>query len=345
MIRQTKLKIILAAVILLLIAAIGGYSYVRIHTHTPEYALEQTEQAIESHDLEAFRKYVDVEHLVDHSFDGLMAGLLDTGGGISEEARTAAEDVVLMMKAPILSSFHDAIEQYVSTGAWEPETADEASKLDASDLLARSGLYKTELRQWGDIQPGEDENHAIVDIHVYQQEAGSEFVFKALMVKEEDIWRITEIQNFRDFVVMVGKARRLELDQYLQDSAAIMEKHAKIIREAELKYGDLLSAGSLGKSATREEIKVLMEGTVQKDWEARKEELFSLTVPEAAQTLHHLRLRICDLYIEYARGYGKWMTDKKAATVREADARLKEAKTLEQEARILTRRMEMAKLN
>ncbi len=344
--RQTKLRLLLAAILLLLIAVIGGYTYVRFHMHTPQYALEELEQSVKNHDLKSFQKHVNVDHVLDHSFDGLIEGLLDTGGGTSEEARTAAGNVARMMKAPILSSFRTAVEQYVTTGNWSTTSdEDDASKLDAADLLAQAGLHKTEFRQWGDIQPAEDENRVILDIHVYQQEADRDFVFKALMVKEDNVWCIDEIQNFRDFVVMVGKARRSELDQYLKSSAAVMEKHDRIIREAEQKYGDLLSAGSLGRQNTRDEIKALMEGTIQKDWEARKEELFSMSVPEAAQTLHHLRLRICDLYIEYARGYAAWMTDKKAATVREADMKLKEAKTLEQEARILSRRMEMAKLN
>ena len=109
-----------------------------------------------------------------------------------------------------------------------------------------------------------------------------------------------------------------------------------------MKYSHLLASGSLGSQATRDEIKDLMENVIQKDWDERKQELFSVSVPDAAQTLQHLRIRICDLYIDYAKNYALWMTDKKAGTIREADTKLKQAKTLELEASTIARRMTRA---
>ena len=75
------------------------------------------------------------------------------------------------------------------------------------------------------------------------------------------------------------------------------------------------------------------------DWTQRKAELSDLTVPPMADTLHHLRLRSCDMRIAYILGYAAWLDDKKAATIREAQAKLKQAKTLENEAAALARHM------
>ena len=82
-----------------------------------------------------------------------------------------------------------------------------------------------------------------------------------------------------------------------------------------------------------------MTGTILPDWQARKAALEAIDAPDAATPLHRLRLRICDLYIGYAEGYAVWMTDKKAATIREAEQKLKQAKTLEQEEKFLTKRI------
>lgn len=344
--RQARLKVILLVAALVLVAIMGSFWYLRFRTQTPEYALKEIERSVERHDTKTFYHYVDVDRLLDHSYKGFVDGLLSTEIMMPEEAKGAVGDLVQMMKAPILASFQSDIEQYVATGNWGTASgeSDPSGTVDVSELLARSGLHKTEFRQVESIQATQDENRVIANLLVYQQEAGSEFAFEAVMEKAEDgFWRIEEIQNFKDFVVMVGQARRSQLDRYLLATTAIMEKHDRIVREAELKYGDILSSGSLGNQSTRDEIKLLMTDVIQKDWEERKQELFSMEVPEAARTLHHLRLRICDLHIEYAKGYALWMTDKKSSTIREADAKLKEAKTLEQEARALYRRMDTMK--
>ena len=343
--RQWKLRIILIAAALVLVAIGGCYWYFRVHTHTPEYAMQEIEQAIVKHDTKKFYRYVDVENLLNHSFGDFIDGLLETELIVPEDAKIAAGDLAHMMKAPILASFQSSIEQYVETGNWLPENTENPSfRSQSSDLLSHSGILKTEFRRVESINETQEEDRRIANILVYQQEAQSEFVFETVMEKQKDgIWKIESIQNFKDFIVMVEKARKAQLDNYLSSTAAIMEKHDRIVREAELKYGDILSSGSLGNQDTRDEIKVLMQNVIQKDWEERKQELFSVEVPEAMQTLHHLRLRICDLHIEYARGYALWMTDKKAGTIREADAKLKEAKTLEQEAQLLSRRLHAAK--
>ena len=346
--RQTKLKVILAAGVFLVIAVAGVIWYFRFQAQTPEYSLDQIRQAVEKHDTEKFHRYVDVSELVEHSYEDLVDELLDTGIVMPEDARIAVGDLVQMMKAPILMSFEHAIDQYVKNGNWEAkDTEGDSQSVSSSELLARTGLNKTEFREVKSIQEiKDDEERVIANISVYQAEAEREFVFEAVMEKTEDgYWRVEEIQNFKEFLAVVGEARRARLEHYIASTKEIMEKHDRIVREAELQYGDILSAGSLGKQETRDEIKTLMQNVIQKDWEERKQELFSLEVPEAARTLHRLRLRICDLHIGYARGYALWMTDKKSTTVREADAKLKEAKTLEQEAKVLSRRIEIAKKN
>ena len=150
---------------------------------------------------------------------------------------------------------------------------------------------------------------------------------------------MTAIENYRDYVVMLAKARRSKVDAYLTETASIVAQHETAMREAETQRAEILSAGTLGSSATRQALKDLMEQTILPDWQARKAELEATGVPEAATALHRLRLRICDLYIGYAEGYAAWMSDKKAATIRDAEQKLKQAKTLEQEEKFLTKRI------
>ncbi len=340
--KQMNLKLILAVALLVLVLIAGGFWYMRFHRHTPERTISDIRQALEKHDMKTFERCVDVDSVLNSSYDGFVEGLIDAEIVMPDDAKTAVGDIVRMMKDPILTSFKNAIEQYVSTGKWTEDDGKDPTRItEASELLSRSGLTKTDFRNVESVTKTQDKNIAIANILVYQQEAGSEFTFEVVLTQNEDgQWRVTEIRNFRDFITMVSQARRAQLEKYMLTTAAITEKHERTVREAELKYGDILSSGSLGNQETRDAIKRLMTDVIQKDWEERKQELFTSEVPEAAQSLHHLRLRICDLHIEYAKGYAQWMADKKASTIRDADAKLKEAKTLEQEARVLTRRMD-----
>ncbi len=340
-------RFIPVVVIVLLVAGAGVFLYQRAHRQTPEYALNEIRASLDKHDLNTFEKYVDINGVLESSYPGLMEGLIDSESVITDDAKTAMVDIVSMMKDPILASFKTNIEQYVATGSWTQNNAKEneaSGKTEASELLTRSGLSQLEFRNIEGITPTQNKNTVIANIRAYQHETESEFVFEAVLDKNEDgTWRVNEIRNFKDFIMAVSQARQEQLNKYMQTTEAIIDKHNKIVREAEMKYGDILSSGSLGDQNTRDTLKRLMTDVIQKDWEERKQELFTADVPESAQSLHHLRLRICDLHIEYAKGYALWMTDKKAATIREADAKLKEAKTLEQEERALSRRVNMMK--
>ena len=47
----------------------------------------------------------------------------------------------------------------------------------------------------------------------------------------------------------------------------------------------------------------IMEQDILVDWQERKNELSAVSVPRSMQSLHQLRLKICDLHIAYAQGY------------------------------------------
>lgn len=344
MMTRLKWKLVFVAVLLLLFVSLGGWWYFGYYTKTPDYAVQQIEKALERHDLKLYHAYVDMDSLLDNSYDSFMEGLMESEGALSLETKSTVGSFMQMWKAPIVSSFRDAVDQYVRTGTWddEPEKAAQEPEGigDSRQVIEKSGLLSTQLRNVDSVVLDEASGTATAKVRVFQQEANSEFVLEVILHQGDDgIWRVSEIANLREFISLLGKVRRAELDQYVDDSAAIMEKHDKIIRDAEFRMTGLLTTGSLGSQETRKMLKSLMEDTILQDWQARREELAALEVPNAAATLHHLRLRICDLHIAYAEGYAAWMTDKKAATIREADAKLKQAKTLEQEARFLTKRI------
>lgn len=338
--KMMKFKLIV--VLLLVIAMLfgGAWWYFHIHTKTPEYALQQVETSLTKHDLDRFHRYVDLDALLDASYDDFMAGLVlsDTAG--SEEEKAAIGDFTQMLKAPLLTSFKSAVEQYVTTGAWPGAGSGSGTALDASQFLEKSGLAELEYRGLDGLTKDEEKGRATAEIRVFQQEVDDEFVFDVELTKQDDgDWRVTRVANVKEFASFLAQSRQAKLRAYADAANAIIAKHNETMMKAQEDFTTTLAAGSLGNQQTREALKTLMQDTVVPDWQQRKEELSAIEVPAAAQSLQKLRLKICDLHIAYAQGYADWMTDKKAATLRDAERQLTQARTLEQEEKFLSRRV------
>ena len=341
--KHFKVRLFLTAFILVLVAAAGGVWYFSYYVKTPDYSVRMIQEAIVKHDTVKFQKYVDLDHLLNTSCDALMQGLIDSERPMPEEAKVAVSGFTKMFKAPLVMSFKGIINHYVESGEWSDDASksvDQGIPIDSDIVLSKSGLKATSFRKIDYVAVDKAAGTAILGVRVFQEEAGAEFVLKVSFVRSDSgVWRASEIENFHDFIVFVMEARHVQLRTYIDDTAAIMSRHDKSVREIEKKITMTLSSGSLGNDATRTAVKTIVQDEMAADWSARKNELETVDVPASAQSLHRLRVRICELHIAYAEQYAAWMDDKQAATIRTAEEKLKEAKTLEHEAVIMTEQM------
>lgn len=341
--RQSRIRLFLAMFLLLLAVAGCGTWYFLYYTKTPEYAMQKIQDAFEKHDWQTFQKYVDMDALLDSSSEALIQALIDTDRPMSGEAKAAMGGFVQMFKAPLALTLRDEVQRYVEKGEWTApatDTPEAREPLSLDVVLTRLGLKAIHFRKIDYIAADKTAGTARAGVRIYQADAGEEFVFEMKLTQAADgVWRVTEIQNLHDFIAMVAKAHDAALEAYIEKSQAIMDSHGKSVQEIEQEISSTLQQGSLGSEETRKALKNIMLDKMVADWTARKEELSSLSVPPMAETLHRLRLRICDMRIAYALGYAAWMDDKQAATIRDAEAKLKQAKTLESEAAAIARHM------
>lgn len=338
---QWKRRLAAFFFVVLLLAGGGVWWYFAHHAKTPEYAVQKITESLEKRDADTFFQYVDVDAVLDHSYEAFMEGAVTAEAPMNDEAKAAVESFASVVKAPLLKSFHDAIQTFVSTGAWPQGTGGETEALlDPSVAMEKAGLAGTSLAGVDRIEYHDEDATAIAMVRVRPAESDEDFTLRVKLAPADDgHYRVVEVENYRDYIVMLAKARRAKVEAYLQETASRMAHHETAMREAEAQRAEILSAGALGNDATRQALKALMEDTILPDWQARKAELEAIEPPPAAQPLHRLRLHICNLRIAYAEGYAAWMTDKKAATIRDAETKLKQAKTLEMEEMFLTKRM------
>ena len=78
--KNLRRKCMLGGVILVLLFIVVAYAYFRVYTKTPEYAVKQVESAIETHDKTKFYRYVNMDSVLDLSYDAFVATLIGGEG-------------------------------------------------------------------------------------------------------------------------------------------------------------------------------------------------------------------------------------------------------------------------
>ena len=332
--KKLRLGVVTGAAIL--IFAGGGYFFLTSDKDKPAYALQTVEKAVENHNKADFYKVVDLESILDASYSSIVEGVTDADKSMTADARVAVKNFTEMLREPLLLSLKAAVDSYIENGEFN-----KSENASVTTLLERTGFDRIKYRGVDSVEINpRNSREATARVRIYQPEIDREFIFNVILRRNaKDDWQIVGLQNFQDFIDGLNKVRRVQLDKYLEDSAAVNSKHAEIILDAEEKYAEILEEGTLGQDKTRADLKALMLDIIKKDWEERRQELSNLSVPHGAKTLHNLRIKICDLQIEYAENFAQWMDDKKAETAKSAEDKKKLAQTLQAEDNALTRRM------
>lgn len=332
--KKLRLGVVTGAAIL--IFAGGGYFFLTSDKDKPAYALQTVEKAVENHNKADFYKVVDLESILDASYSSIVEGVTDADKSMTADARVAVKNFTEMLREPLLLSLKAAVDSYIENGEFN-----KSENASVTTLLERTGFDRIKYRGVDSVEINpRNSREATARVRIYQPEIDREFIFNVILRRNaKDDWQIVGLQNFQDFIDGLNKVRRVQLDKYLEDSAAVNSKHAEIISDAEEKYAEILEEGTLGQDKTRADLKALMLDVIKKDWEERRQELSNLSVPHGAKTLHNLRIKICDLQIEYAENFAQWMDDKKAETAKSAEDKKKLAQTLQAEDNALTRRM------
>ena len=320
---------------LALVVAGGGYYHFHVDTDTPNFAIKTIEQAIKDHDPKTFHSVVNVDGVLASGYDGFVEVVTSPDVVTMADTRDVIKDFTQMLRDPMLMSLKAAIDSYVATGDFDAE-----KNAGVAELLDRMGLKGAEVRDVRNVQINDaNRKEAFADLIVFQPELDREFPLQFVLTRGEDKWQVSRVHNFKEYVEQIAQARRAQLDDYLKQTGEINNKHEAILREAEKKYGAILSTGNLSEDKTRAELKTLINDTFKKDWEERKQELFTLRVPKDAETLHNLYMKICDTAIDAAQTYSKWIDDRNPETIKAAEEKIHQVQTLINEAATIAKRM------
>ena len=283
-----------------------------------------------------------VDHLLDTASDDMLDGLIQAMVPATGDTREAVSNLSRMFKTPVVTSLRTAVMNYVEYGSWINQKSDDSSVnglVDADMIVNRIGLPSIEFQKLDSMAVDKEDGTALAKVRVLQTDSNEEFVLDVELCQQQDgLWQVYEIVNFKDFIEKLQNIRQQQVKTYLEESSQLMAQHDAVIAESQQKITAILAEGTLGNDSIRSQVKKVSEEQVA-DWQSRKTELEAMEVPDAAGSLHRLRLKICDAHIEASANYAKWMDDKKAATIRASDNSMKIAKTLEKDAELLTKQV------
>ena len=206
---MSKKKLFIAALVAVVAIVLGWYFL--YFTKTPVYSLNLAREAVEKHDVNAFKKHVDMDSIIGSSYDDVVAMQLEDPEIKNSPFRDLAEVMFQGLKpkiVPILSN------EIYSAIAKQPENSEQNAreKQAADEMKEKTGVKDLEFKSIGSATV--DGNSAVVPVTFNSQELNQDVTFNLAMKKLDDgTWQAVKINNFKEFLALVeqhekqGKAK------------------------------------------------------------------------------------------------------------------------------------------
>jgi len=327
----------LLALIVIFSFLLGAWAwYFFIYIKTPEYALHNIQSAIESHDIEDFRKSVNLDILLPKAYDDLTADMFKDDKALPPKTKTLFENFYILIKPMIISGIQDDISQYVNTGIWK-KNEEKGSILkgqqlgiDFDELIERSNLRNIQLKQIASIiKTGKT---ATAEIQICEEYTKTDFTLRVRLEQETNgNWQVVYIENYKDFLNTLQTIQETDLSSYLQSTQAIIDSHNKTGKKQQEKFHNIMQLDQAGLTdLQRLKLQSFIESEVIPDNEARDAELKSVAIPAGAKHLHNLRLQVDTLTIASWKHFLDGMTQNNQKQLEEAESLHKQALEMDQ---------------
>lgn len=200
--------------VLIVVLAIGGYTYYRNLVTSPKYSLLQAHEAMEDHDMAAFEKYVNVESIAgnlitDMSQQKGLINMLNPGSMVLKQA-------LQFMKPQLAGVARKEVQKYVETGSFAKDPTRE-KKVD----ISFNGLFNKVVSDSSEFKgvkyTREEGETAFVGLEFTQPRYDTTFVLEVKMQNKGDYWQATEITNTGDILKGVARLQKQKLQHKLLD--------------------------------------------------------------------------------------------------------------------------------
>ena len=205
---STMKKLLILPVLVALAA--GGYFYYQSLKSGPKYSLMQAANAVRTHDVADFERYVDVSSVTGSLVDqvtsqGSALGLLNPGGMVFKGA-------LRLMKPQLAQAARKELHRYIETGSVEAAAAAQPDKLVNVSMLGLAGKVVNPDSQFKDVKyVTEQGEQALVGLEFTQPKYDTTLVVELKMLNRGDHWQVTEITNSGELLKHVALLEKQKL--------------------------------------------------------------------------------------------------------------------------------------
>ena len=196
---MSKKKLFIAALVAVVAIVLGWYFL--YFTKTPVYSLNLAREAVEKHDVNAFKKHVDMDSIIGSSYDDVVAIQLEDSEIKNSPLKDLAEVMFQGLKPKIVPILSNEIYNAI---AKQPESSEQNAreKQAADEMKEKTGVKDLEFKSIGSATV--DGNSAVVPVTFNSKELNQDVTFNLAMKKLDDgTWQAVKINNFKEFLELV----------------------------------------------------------------------------------------------------------------------------------------------
>jgi hypothetical protein len=188
-----------AIVIGLAIAIVAGATYRYFLIRSPEYAFAQIKSSIEQHDKDRFHEFVDLDSLLSHGIDDLMAGQQKKDDSL---ATAFATGLVAVMKPALVAVVKDQVERLVETGTLTSGGASADREMDLAHYFApgQGRPTFTSVKHEGKV--------TTVGLQITNRQYDIPLTILLRLREHDGHLQLTDVANLRDVIQKVDDAEK-----------------------------------------------------------------------------------------------------------------------------------------
>ncbi|MBQ6296582.1 MAG: hypothetical protein IJK81_02685 [Selenomonadaceae bacterium] len=219
-------KYMLIAVIIMLSLIGGGIFASRSwyqHKRLNENPAILARQAVEAHDLETFKRYVDLDKLIDSAAEEILTEQINSTLAPTAYSMDELQSRYDKLKLDFVDTARAAAEEYISTG----KVTFPNNLSDAQNLLKKSDVASCEIKSI--TKPQKDGNTKIVTMMIHNPTMKFNFEIELILEPGGEVeWRITDAKGFGDYYKGYRRMLRRKLDSLNAPIAREMDSTFKV---------------------------------------------------------------------------------------------------------------------
>lgn len=300
--KQRQGLLLIIAVVTVLLGGLLWHSL--IYSRTPDYAMKQILESLESKDSETFDRYVKLDAIMLVAFDDLTTTLFNYDEAITPETHKSFLDFYQRIKPQLAHGTAETIRKYVASGEWTLPSGQDLLKgrqlgIDYDRFLESSQLRNTEFVALDSVTVNVDKtDEAVATVKIRDRYTGVDFALQVLLERQSDgRWSVVALENYRDYLSVVTSIQVAAITAYIEATQPIVDEYNDRFLDQRTRFRNIVRRGRPLSDSQIRQIKQLILGETIPDLKSRQEKLNSFDIRAGSQYLSSLRRQSTELSI------------------------------------------------